>query len=153
MSMVPSSTFTEMPTFDRASLDSSPEDPSKDLGFGSEVARGSHKRLLNRDGSFNVERYGLTPFSSLSIYHWSLSTSWPRFLGMLAVAYLCVNTVFALATSSAESTHSRESLSLQRRKSSCAHFFSACKHSPQLDMAMSLQWAQLQTCWSRWKLS
>src|SRR5665647_3891068 len=76
-----------MPAFDRASLDSSPEDPSKDLGFGSEVARGSHKRLLNRDGSFNVVRFGLTPFSSLSIYHWSLSTSWPRFLGMLAVAY------------------------------------------------------------------
>src|SRR5665647_1415385 len=84
-----------MPAFDRASLDSSPEDPSKDLGFGSEVARGSHKRLLKRDGSFNVVRFGLTPFSSLSIYHWSLSTSWPRFLGMLAVAYLCVNTVFA----------------------------------------------------------
>jgi inward rectifier potassium channel len=71
------------------------EDPSKDLGFGSEVARGSHKRLLNRDGSFNVVRFGLRPFASLSIYHWSLSTSWPRFLGMLAVAYLGVNTVFA----------------------------------------------------------
>lgn len=71
------------------------EDPSKDLGFGSEVARGSHKRLLNRDGSFNVVRFGLRPFASLSIYHWSLSTSWPRFLGMLAVAYLSVNTLFA----------------------------------------------------------
>jgi inward rectifier potassium channel len=71
------------------------DDPSKDLGFGSEVARGSHKRLLNRDGTFNVVRFGLRPFSSLSIYHWSLSTTWPRFLGMLAVAYLSVNTVFA----------------------------------------------------------
>ena len=74
-----------------ASLD----DPSKDLGFGSEVARGSHRRLLNRDGSFNVVRFGLRPFASLSIYHWSLSTSWPRFLGMLAIAYLGVNTLFA----------------------------------------------------------
>jgi inward rectifier potassium channel len=92
---VTSSTFTEMPAIDRASLQSALEDPSKDLGFGSEVARGSHKRLLNRDGSFNVARYGLTPFSSLSIYHWSLSTSWPRFLGMLAVAYLGINTLFA----------------------------------------------------------
>ncbi len=71
------------------------DDPSKDLGFGSEVARGSHKRLLNRDGSFNVLRFGLRPFSSLSIYHWSLSASWPRFLGMLAVAYLLINTIFA----------------------------------------------------------
>lgn len=71
------------------------DDPSKDLGFGSEVARGSHKRLLNRDGTFNVVRFGLRPFSSLSIYHWSLSATWPRFLGMLAVAYMCVNTLFA----------------------------------------------------------
>lgn len=86
-----SSTFTEIPAFDPGSLD----DPSKDLGFGSEVARGSHKRLLNRDGSFNVVRFGLRPFASLSIYHWSLSASWPRFLGMLAVAYLTINTLFA----------------------------------------------------------
>ena len=71
------------------------DDPSKDLGFGSEVARGSHKRLLNRDGSFNVVRFGLRPFSSLSVYHLSLSASWPRFLGMLAIAYLAINTLFA----------------------------------------------------------
>jgi len=86
-----SSTFTEIPALDPASL----EDASKDLGFGSEVARGSHKRLLNRDGSFNVVRFGLKPFASLSIYHWSLSASWPRFLGMLAGAYLGINTLFA----------------------------------------------------------
>ena len=86
-----SSTFTEIPALDPASV----EDASKDLGFGSEVARGSHKRLLNRDGSFNVIRFGLRPFASLSIYHWSLSASWPRFLGMLAVAYLGINTLFA----------------------------------------------------------
>jgi inward rectifier potassium channel len=84
-----------MPAFDRNSIDQGTEDPSKDLGFGSEVARGSHTRLLNRDGTFNVARFGLHPFSSLSIYHWSLSTTWPRFLGMLAVAYLCINTLFA----------------------------------------------------------
>ncbi|MEO5905040.1 MAG: ion channel [Gemmatimonadaceae bacterium] len=86
-----SSTFTEIPALNPASV----EDPSKDLGFGSEVARGSHKRLLNRDGTFNVVRFGLRPFASLSIYHWSLSASWPRFLGMLAVAYLGINTLFA----------------------------------------------------------
>ena len=75
---------------------SAPEDPSKDLGFGSEVARESHKRLLNRDGSFNVVRYGLRPFSALSFYHWSLSVTWPRFLGFLAAAYLVINLVFAV---------------------------------------------------------
>ena len=86
-----SSTFIEIPAVDLGAV----EDPSKDLGFGSEVARGSHKRLLNRDGTFNVARFGLSRLSSLSIYHWSLSASWPRFLGMLAVTYLVVNTVFA----------------------------------------------------------
>ena len=29
------------------------------------------------------------------MYHWSLSASWPRFLGMLAVTYLMINTLFA----------------------------------------------------------
>ena len=85
-----------MPAFDRNSIEQGSEDPSKDLGFGSEVARGSHKRLLNRDGTFNVARFGLHPFSSLSIYHWSLSTSWPRFLGMLGVAYIVINVLFAV---------------------------------------------------------
>lgn len=74
---------------------SSPEDPAKDLGFGSEVAKGSRRRLLNRDGSFNVTRFGLSPFSALSFYHWSLSVTWPRFLGFMALSYLTINLVFA----------------------------------------------------------
>ncbi len=83
---------------DIASLSpSAAEDPTKDLGFGSEVARGTQRRLLNRDGSFNVVRYGLTPYSALSFYHWSLSVTWPRFLGFLAVSYLALNLVFAFA--------------------------------------------------------
>lgn len=83
---------------DLAALElSSADDPDKDLGFGSEVARGSHKRLLNRDGTFNVVRYGLSPFSALSFYHWSLSVTWPRFLGFMAVSYLAINLIFATA--------------------------------------------------------
>src|SRR5678815_5612854 len=39
-----SSTFTEMPAFDRNSIEQGSEDPSKDLGFGSEVAR--HKYVV-----------------------------------------------------------------------------------------------------------
>ena len=86
-------TLTEIP----APPPSPGEDPSKDFGFGSEVARGVHKRLLNRDGSFNVVRYGLNPLSALSFYHWSLSVSWPRFFGFLSASYLVINTVFAFA--------------------------------------------------------
>jgi len=32
----------------------------RDLGFGSVISRESHLRLLNRDGSFNVARRGIS---------------------------------------------------------------------------------------------
>ncbi|MEP6906035.1 MAG: ion channel, partial [Gemmatimonadales bacterium] len=73
------------------------EEAPKDLGFGSEVASNTQKRLLNRDGTFNVVRYGLNPLSALSFYHWSLSVSWPRFLAFLSATYVVINTLFALA--------------------------------------------------------
>lgn len=68
----------------------------RDLGFGSVVARESRQRLLNRDGSFNVERKGLGVLASLSIYHWLLTTTWPRFFGVVAAAYVSLNAAFAL---------------------------------------------------------
>jgi len=55
------------------------EDPNRDLGFGSVVARESRQRLLNKDGSFNVVREGLGPLASHSFYHDLLTISWPRF--------------------------------------------------------------------------
>lgn len=57
-------------------------DESPDLGFGAIVASESGRRLLNRDGTFNVRRHGLGPFRSLSLYHYLLNVSWPRFLGL-----------------------------------------------------------------------
>jgi inward rectifier potassium channel len=72
-----------------------PRDELKDLGFGTELARGARRRLVNHDGSFNVVREGLSPFSSLSLYHWLLTISWPKFLGFVAVAYVAVNMLFA----------------------------------------------------------
>jgi len=73
------------------------EEAPKDLGFGSEVASHTQKRLLNPDGTFNVVRYGLNPLAALSFYHWSLSVSWPVFLAFLSASYLAINTVFAFA--------------------------------------------------------
>ena len=37
------------------------EEVNRDLGFGAVVARESHERLLNPDGSFNVARSPSTP--------------------------------------------------------------------------------------------
>ena len=67
-----------------------------DLGFGAKVAEQTRQRLLNRDGSFNVERTGFSYFKSLSLYHFLLEMSWTRFYASAAVYYLGINVVFGL---------------------------------------------------------
>ena len=71
------------------------EDINLDLGFGSVVARESRQRLLNRDGSFNVRREGLSVWQALSPYHDLLTISWPKFLSLVAIVYVLANTIFA----------------------------------------------------------
>jgi inward rectifier potassium channel len=73
------------------------DDPNRDLGFGAVVARESRKRLLNKNGSFNVVREGLSSFQSLSLYHALLTTTWPRFLGLVVLFFLVTNLVFGAA--------------------------------------------------------
>ncbi len=76
-------------------LPTSNEQEKPDLGFGVIVERASRQRLLNRDGSFNVERRGLSFWSSLSLYHALLALSWGKFLGLLVAGYLTANLIFA----------------------------------------------------------
>jgi inward rectifier potassium channel len=71
------------------------EDARSDFGFGTRVAQQSQRRLLNRDGSFNVVRAGVPFYRSLSPYHALLTTSWPRFFAVVAAGYFVVNLVFA----------------------------------------------------------
>jgi inward rectifier potassium channel len=68
-----------------------------DLGFGSVVARESRTRLLNRDGTFNVRRDGVSFTDRLSPYQTLLTMSWPAFLLLFLAAYLATNGVFAVA--------------------------------------------------------
>ncbi len=72
-------------------------DEPRDLGFGSVVAGTRRQRLLNADGSFNVQRHGLRRRPSIALYDFLLYLSWPRFLACLAAFYLVLNTLFALA--------------------------------------------------------
>jgi inward rectifier potassium channel len=72
------------------------EQDLRDLGFGSVVSRESRQRLLNRDGSFNVERRGLGVLASWSPYHVLLTMPWPRFLLLGIGCYIVVNAIFAL---------------------------------------------------------
>lgn len=69
----------------------------RDLGFGSVVASETRKRLLNRDGTFNVHREGTGFWQSLSLYNWLLQISWPRFFALVVLTYGAVNVLFASA--------------------------------------------------------
>src|SRR5437667_8883956 len=75
--------------------DHSAVDEDRDFGFGSVVASESRQRLVNRDGSFNVVRTGLSFWTSLSLYHSLLNATWRRFLALLALAYVLTNLLFA----------------------------------------------------------
>ncbi|NJM53632.1 MAG: hypothetical protein HC846_09730 [Blastocatellia bacterium] len=70
------------------------KEQDKDLGFGEKVSRESRKRLLNRDGSFNVERTGLKLTSLLNPYHILLTISWRAFIGWTLLVYFLSNVVF-----------------------------------------------------------
>ncbi|MFN8390959.1 MAG: ion channel [Bdellovibrionota bacterium] len=70
---------------------------NRDLGFGTEILRRSRRRLLNRDGSFNVHRDGVSFLGSRSLYHTCLNVSWDIFFVSIFGAYLLVNLLFALA--------------------------------------------------------
>jgi inward rectifier potassium channel len=69
---------------------------TRDLGFGSVVARESRQRLLNTDGSFNVQRTGLNFITSLSLYHTFLTMSWATFLLLVLLLYFLSNILFGL---------------------------------------------------------
>lgn len=67
----------------------------RDLGFGAVVASESRQRLLNQDGSFNVQRKGLSEYALRNLYHWLLTMDWWKFLGAVVLFYIGINIVFA----------------------------------------------------------
>ena len=73
------------------------EEDLHDLGFGAVVARESRERLLNRDGTFNVNRRGRGFFASISPYHALLTMPWRAYFGLVIAGYLITNLVFAFA--------------------------------------------------------
>ena len=73
----------------------SPEE-LRDLGFGTRVAQQSGQRLLNRDGSFNVYRRGLSFFGRLDAFHALLTMSWRRFFALSFAFYVAINVLFAV---------------------------------------------------------
>lgn len=69
------------------------ENSIQDLGLGAKVY-GRRQRLVNKKGSFNVKRSS-SSWRQQSIYQWLVLTSWPRFLLVIVLFYLALNTLFA----------------------------------------------------------
>lgn len=67
-----------------------------DLGFGSTPVI-KNQRVLNTDGTPNIERTGLPWFKFDDTYTRLVTMSWPRFFLVILIAYLIVNTLFAVA--------------------------------------------------------
>ena len=68
----------------------------RDLGFGSVVTGQARQRLLNPDGTFNVERTGVSFSTSLNMYHTLLSMSWSTFLGLVLLLFFLSNVFFGI---------------------------------------------------------
>ena len=67
----------------------------RDLGFGSRMVQRSQVRFLNRDGTFNVSRRGLSLLHTLNPYHTLVNISWSRFLALFIAFYFLLNLLFA----------------------------------------------------------
>ncbi len=70
------------------------EQADRDLGFGSVVTGQSRQRLLNADGTFNVQRTGLPLLTSLNLFHTLLTMPWRMFLLLVLLLYFMSNIVF-----------------------------------------------------------
>ena len=65
-----------------------------DIGFSSRYSSRT-QRLINRDGTFNVDKVGLKFLESFNIYHWLITISWLKFFSLIFVSFICVNMFFA----------------------------------------------------------
>ena len=70
------------------------EEQRQDLGFGTKINE-SYARLVNKDGSFNVQRYHEGFWNRLNVYHRLITIGWLPFLGWVFVFYFVTNVLFA----------------------------------------------------------
>lgn len=70
------------------------EEQRKDLGFGTRINE-SVSRLINKDGTFNVDRRNQGFWNRINIYHRLITMPWVKFLGLVLTFYLSSNIIFA----------------------------------------------------------
>jgi inward rectifier potassium channel len=64
----------------------------RELGLGSNAA--SEGRMMNADGTFNIERDNAT-FGDNAYYH-LVGMSWVQFIGIVLLLFVCLNIIFSL---------------------------------------------------------
>lgn len=102
-------------TADQSSTGDSQQD---DLGFGDKVIA-QDSRLINQDGSFNIDRRG---YQSWAPYQHLVEMPWKQFALMILIFYLVINVIFALAFMAC----GRECMSGIELNSDLFTFFSEC---------------------------
>jgi inward rectifier potassium channel len=68
--------------------------PEDDLGFGTQPVIKSQP-VINKDGTINVKRTGLSIFSTSNSYHSLITMSWTKFWAIVLSGYMVANIVFA----------------------------------------------------------
>jgi inward rectifier potassium channel len=97
-----------------------PYDPGLSQKYTGEI-----RRIINRDGSFNVHRRGVS-FWNKDIYHYLINAPWPKFFGIMIAGYFAINFLFATVyfMVGAETLHGANT-STPLREYLSAFFFSA----------------------------
>lgn len=72
------------------------KNPEAELGFGTKNYNESI-RFLNKDGSVNIRRKINDKHMGFDIYHYLITISWTKFIGLVLLSYILTNTLFALA--------------------------------------------------------
>jgi len=68
--------------------------PEDDLGFGTQPVIKSQP-VINKDGTINVKRTGLSFFSTSNSYHSLITMSWTKFWAIVLSGYMVANILFA----------------------------------------------------------
>ena len=68
--------------------------PEDDLGFGTQPVM-KNQPLVNKDGTVNVKRKGLSIFNTSNNYHTLITMSWTKFWLLVLAGYIVVNVIFA----------------------------------------------------------
>jgi len=72
------------------------QNSNSEFGFGT-TSNTDGQRILNKDGSANINRLGEPRFSLVNIYHTLISISWWKFSLLVLSFYLSFNLLFTLA--------------------------------------------------------